>query len=133
MGLQHPDKLSKKCVNFVSQNTRGFNNNKEEELIDRWKEHNAFAGCLQKNLARGKEMLEESRIFFHSQRACKKAMFQRYSRCGNCSWTRSAASMGKGWKSTNLYWSLYRCGTTAGARPERTPTDDCSCKHICSR
>ena len=36
MGYKHPDQLSKKCVNIVSQNTRGFNVNKEEELIDCW-------------------------------------------------------------------------------------------------
>ena len=43
MGYKHPDdQLRKKCVNIVSQNTRGFNVNKEEELIDCWQKKKKF-------------------------------------------------------------------------------------------
>ena len=63
MGYKHPDdQLRKKCVNIVSQNTRGFNVNKEEELIDCWQKNNVWAGCLQDNtrdLVSGKGKLGE--------------------------------------------------------------------------
>ena len=48
MGYKHPDQLSKKCVNIVSQNTRGFNVNKEEELIDCWQKKKLMRDAYKK-------------------------------------------------------------------------------------
>ena len=48
-----PTKLKKQCVNIISQNTRGLSEDKEEELINSWKERNVFAGCLQETWQTG--------------------------------------------------------------------------------
>ena len=48
-----PTKLIKQYVNIVSQNTRGLSEDKEEELINSWKERKVFAGCLQETWRAG--------------------------------------------------------------------------------
>ena len=48
-----PTELKKQCVNIVSQNTRGLSEDKEEELINSWKERKVFAGCLQETWRAG--------------------------------------------------------------------------------
>ena len=76
MGYKHPDQLSKKCVNIVSQNTRGFNVNKEEELIDCWQKKKVYAGCIQETWRTGKESWENGGfVFIHNglaQKPCSR-------------------------------------------------------------
>ena len=72
MGYKHPDQLSKKCVNFVSQNTRGFNVNKEEELIDCWQKNKVYAGCIQETWRTGKESWENGGFVFIHNGLAKK-------------------------------------------------------------
>ena len=50
-----PTKLKKQYVNIVSQNTRGLSEDKEEELINSWKERKVFACRMpSRNVASGR-------------------------------------------------------------------------------
>ena len=42
-----PKKLRKTFVNIISQNVRGFSDEKEEEIIDCMGKHKIWAACLQ--------------------------------------------------------------------------------------
>ena len=70
------DELRKKFVNIISQNVRGFNHEKEEELIVRLRERNVFAACLQETWRTRKASWENNGfVFLHNgleQKPCAR-------------------------------------------------------------